>query len=611
MIANLLEEFGLAPERAVELAKESMKQHNTGKKGFTAILGDFQSLVDKALVQMRDQKIINRIWTRDHTIWKDDPTEISNRLGWLHSPEGMMDFIPEITDFVNRVRADGFTHALLLGMGGSSLAPEMFRYIFGVKKGYLDLAVLDSTDPGAVLAHARRIDPAKTLFIVSTKSGGTVETISFMKYFYNEMIDAVGKKNTGKHFIVITDPGSGLESIARELNFLKIFLNDPNIGGRYSALSYFGLVPAALVGMDVATLLERACTMVCNCEGCNCPVAGDNSAAWLGTIIGELANAGRDKLTLILSPPISRFGTWVDQLLAESTGKEGKGILPIYGETLASPDSYAHDRLFVYLKLEDDSTLDKKVNELEQAGHPVVYLYLRDLYDIGAEIFRWEMATAVAGRYLGINPFDQPNVESAKVLARNMMAAYRKEGKLPDLTLTLKDDDIDVYATFAASELHEALKTFFAQANEGNKSGSKEGKKMGTRRSYVAIQAYLHPTSETDAALQTLRTNIQANYKMATTVGYGPRFLHSTGQLHKGDGGHGLFIQFTADMPEDVPIPDKAGEQSSSISFGILKMAQALGDRQALLDAGRNVIRFHLGEDAAGGLKKLSEIVKG
>lgn len=568
-----------------------------GKKGFSASLGDFQTVVDKSLVKLREGKVINRIWSLDHTVWKEDPSEISNRLGWLHSPEKMMDFLPEITEFVNGLREEGFTHALLLGMGGSSLAPEMFRNIFGVKEGYLDLSVLDSTDPGAVLNQARRIDPTRTLFIVSTKSGGTVETISFMKYFYNEAADVVGKDNVGKHFIAITDPGSGLEKMAKELRFRKIFLNDPDIGGRYSALSYFGLVPAALIGMDISTLLERACTMVCNSEGCNCPVAGDNSAAWLGAIMGELAKSGRDKLTLIISPPVSRFGAWLEQLLAESTGKEGKGILPVDGEETASPDDYSDDRLFVYLKLEEDSTYDKQVSELEEAGHPSVHLIMRDLYDIGSEIFRWEMATAVAGMFLKINPFDQPNVESAKILSRKMVSAYQKEGKLPELELTLKDNDLEVYATFPAEKLQDALEAFFAQAQEGGKKG--------TRRSYVTLQAFLEPTPQADGALQKLRSEIQLQFKMATTLGYGPRFLHSTGQLHKGDGGHGLFIQFTADMPEDAPIPDKAGDSSTSISFGVLKMAQALGDRQALLDADRKVIRFHLGKDAVNGLKKL------
>lgn len=583
------------------MASISQKQDRlrADKRKYVASLGPFQSMVEAALKEVRDQRVMNRIWTHDHTVWREDPTEISNRLGWLHSPEVMMDAIPEITAMVEEVRTEGYESALLLGMGGSSLAPEMYRLTFGVKEGYLDLAVLDSTDPGAVLAHARRLDPDKSLFIVSTKSGGTVETLSFMKYFFNHVSGAVGLENAPKHFVAITDPGSGLESAAKELRFRKIFLNDPNIGGRYSALSYFGLVPAALIGMDLSTLLERAATMACNSEGCNCPIGGDNAAAWLGATMGKLANAGRDKLTLITSPAISPFGAWVEQLIAESTGKEGKGILPVDGEMLGAPESYAKDRLFVHLRLEDDSTQDAKIRAISDSAYPVVQLNLVDLYDLGAQCFLWEMATAVAGRFLRINPFDQPNVESAKVLARQMIAAFEKEGKLPELEPALQTDGLSVYADFVPHSLNEALRKFMARAHPG--------KEEYLGRSYVAVQAYVKPSPERTAVLQALRSKLHVTYRMATTVGYGPRFLHSTGQLHKGGGGHGLFIQITADMPEDAPIPDHPGKEASSISFGVLKTAQALGDRQALLDAGRQVIRFHLGTDIAGGLRQLAE----
>ncbi|MCJ7594230.1 MAG: hypothetical protein MUO52_05595, partial [Desulfobacterales bacterium] len=398
----------------------------TDKLQYKASLGPFQAAVEAALKEMRNGKIMDRIWAHDHTVWKDDPTEISNRLGWLHSPEVMVDAVPEITAFTEELRSDGYTHALLLGMGGSSLAPEMFRLTFGVREGYLDLAVLDSTDPEAVLAHAERLNPAETLFIVSTKSGGTVETFSFMKYFYNECCRSVGIENGGRHFIAITDPGSGLESTAKALKFRKIFLNDPNIGGRYSALSYFGLVPAALIGVDLAVLLERASAMASSAKGCNFSEGGGDNPAWLGATIGELAKAGRDKLTLIASPPISAFGAWVEQLIAESTGKDGKGVLPVNGEMLAGPETYADDRLFVYLRLESDATHDAKIAAIETSGHPVMRLIPADLYDLGGQLFLWEMATAVAGQVLGINPFNQPDVESAKVLARRMMASYEK-----------------------------------------------------------------------------------------------------------------------------------------------------------------------------------------
>ncbi len=570
-----------------------------GKKGYSASLGESYSSVERALIKIRDQKTMSRIWAHDHTVWNDDPAEINNRLGWLHSPEVMVDAIPEITALADEVRDAGYTNALLLGMGGSSLAPEMFRLTFGSKKGYLVLDVLDSTDPGAVLEYARRLDPEKTLFIVSTKSGGTVETLSFAKFFYNLVVEAVGTENTGEHFIGITDPGSGLESLAKQLGFRKIFLNDPNIGGRYSALSFFGMVPAALIGMDLETILERAATMACNCEGCNCPVAGDNSGAWLGTIMGEMANSGRDKVTLVMSPSISPFGDWVEQLIAESTGKDGKGILPVNGEMLGPPDIYANDRLFVYMRLDNDSTYDEKIEALEERGHPVVQLNLGDVYDLGGEFFRWEMATAVAGSILGINPFDQPNVESAKVLAREMVAAYQKEGKLPELIPTFTQNGIHIYTDLSVSSLKEALEKFLAELDPGKDDSSGRG--------YMAIHAYVKPDAETSDALQELRTKLQVKFRIATTIGYGPRFLHSTGQLHKGDGGRGLFIQITSDMPEDIPIPDEPGNKASSISFGVLKTAQALGDRKALLNAGRKVIRFHLGEDVVGGLRTIAE----
>ncbi len=554
---------------------------------FAASLHGYQTQVDAALAELRDQNILSRIWAHDHTVWKPEPTEITNRLGWLHSPEVMMENIPEISAFVDSVRTEGLTHALLLGMGGSSLAPEVFRFTFGVKKGYLDLMVLDSTDPGAVLAHERRLDLVKTLFIVSTKSGGTVETFSFFKYFYNRVAVKVGKEKAGRHFAAITDPSSGLADTARDYNFRKTFLNDPNIGGRYSALSYFGLVPAALIGMDLKKLLERAQRLASD-------TSSDNTGVRLGAIMGELAVAGRDKVTLVASPGIANFGAWVEQLIAESTGKEGRGILPVDGEELGAPKVYANDRLFAYLRLEGDATHDRKIEALKKAGHPVVQHNLRDRYDLGGEFFRWEMATAIAGRRLKVNPFDQPNVESAKVLARNMVA-YQKAGKLPELKSTLSTDGITVYTDTLAATLTDAMNNFLKQAQPG--------------RSYAAIQAYVTPTPETDSVLNLLRLRIR-DLKLATTVGYGPRFLHSTGQLHKGDAGHGLFIQLTSDAEEDVPIPDKAGQSGSSITFGVLKLAQSLGDRQALLDAGRHVIRFHLGKDVLGGIKHLQETIR-
>ena len=553
-------------------------------------LGTYHRSVENALMELKDNKIISRIWAHDHTVWKPKPTEITNRLGWLHSPEMMADNIECMEILVDEVRKENYTNALLLGMGGSSLAPEVFRKTFGVKEGYLDCAVLDSTDPGSVLAHAEELDPQRTLCIVSTKSGTTVETLSFFKFFYNWMSDSVGEDHAGEHFIAITDPGTPLVDLAQYLTFRNTFLNDPNIGGRYSALSYFGLVPAALLGIDIRMLLDRAMIMVRNCEACNCSAAGNNIGARLGVILGEIAKEGRDKVTLVTSSQIESFGDWAEQLIAESTGKDGKGILPVVREPVGLPANYDEGRLFVYVGINGDGSQDAALAELERRGNPIIRFSLNDLYDLGKQFFLWEMAIAIAGSRLGINPFDQPNVEAAKVRAREITAEYRKKGTLPAESPLIEEGGIAVYGDVGANSVESALSNFLNQ---------------GEPRSYIALQAYLQPTAETGTLLQTLRTKLRDQFRFATTLGYGPRFLHSTGQLHKGDAGHGLFIQFTADGQRDAPIPDDAGSSSSSMTFGVLKAAQAIGDRQALVDRGRKVIRFHVGKDAVGGLKEL------
>jgi transaldolase/glucose-6-phosphate isomerase len=553
--------------------------------------------IRQALADMAAQRIVERIWARDHTVWKPVDVEISNRLGWLRIAGEMVHHVERLTAFVRQLQGEGYMQAVLLGMGGSSLAPELFRKTFGVRPGFLDLAVLDSTDPGAVLSVAEGLDLHRTLFIVSTKSGGTVETLSFFKYFYNRVADAVGTEHAGAHFVAVTDPGASLADLAARYHFRETFLNDPTIGGRYSALSYFGLVAAALISMDLPLLLERGMQMGRSC-GPEVP-AQSNPAAQLGVVMAEAARAGRDKLTFVLSPSLTSFGDWVEQLIAESTGKEGKGILPVVGEPLGAPSLYAsHDRLFVQLRLEGQAADDAALEELERENQPVVQLGLRDLYDVGAQIFLWEMATAVAGHRLGINPFDQPNVEAAKKQARQVMADYRAHGALPTEAPTLVRDGIAVYAAAPAGGLAghtpaAALDDFLAQARPGD---------------YVALHAYVQPTLATDTALQALRLRLRDRLHLATTLGYGPRFLHSTGQLHKGDANRGLFIQITADSRRDVPIPDEAGRPESSITFGVLKMAQALGDRRALQEAGRRVIRFHL-DDVVDGLDHLTRSV--
>lgn len=525
------------------------------------------AIVDSGLAALEQNQIMQRIWSHDHTVWKENPSEISNRLGWLEIAEKMREQTGRLRTFANNILADGYTDALLLGMGGSSLAPEVFAKTFGDGSDGLNLHILDSTDADAVRAATNRLDLAKTLFIVSTKSGGTVETLSFFKYFFNQIGDGAGSQ-----FVAITDPGSRLETIAQEYHFREIFLNDPNLGGRYSALSYFGLVPASLVGLDLDRLLESAIKMAENAK----THGPQNQSARLGAVLGELGKAGVDKLTIFTSPEIASFGDWVEQLMAESTGKEGKGILPVVHEPAGPVDVYGRDRIFVYLHLLNDVTHDPDFEAWAAANHPVVKIPLGDKYDLGGQFFLWEMATAVAGYFLNIQPFDQPNVEAAKILARQMVAEFMEKGSLP--------------AGDSALVTAESLRQFVKKTKPGD---------------YVAIQAYIQPTAEADALLQTLRTRLRNKYQVATTVGYGPRFLHSTGQLHKGDRGNGFFIQLASDPVADVAIPDKAGQPDSTMTFGVLKLAQALGDAQALEEADRRVIRFHLGTDVNQGLKAL------
>ncbi len=541
--------------------------------------GNFSEKINTAVKKINDANVVNRIWNKDFTLWSSKPDEVVNRLGWLVSPDVTQKSVSEIIDFVNQIQKEGFTHALLMGMGGSSLAPEVFRLTFGVKEKFLDLSVIDTTEPSTILSFDNKLDPAKTLYIVSTKSGGTVETISFMKYFYNSVMKKLGKEKVSQHFIAITDPGSGLEQMAKDLKFRKIFLNDPEIGGRYSALSLFGIVPAALVGIDISTLLSTART-----EADACKISGDkNKAALLGAALGVFADEGKDKVTFFCSKVIASFGGWVEQLVAESTGKIGKGILPVDIEELSGIDSYGNDRVFVFLRLKDDYSIDKIAGELKNSGHPVIEIILNDIYDLSREFFRWEFATAVASWFIKVQPFDQPNVEEAKIIARKMVKEYQENGKLPELIPSIDEPGMKVYGEVTVKEVKDVLSEFLDSVVSG--------------KSYVAIQAYLPVDEKIFSSLQKLRIKILKKYKIATTVGFGPRFLHSTGQLHKGDSGNGYFIQLISASRNDAEIPDTAGEDSSTISFGVLIRAQALGDRQALLDNNRKVITIDINGD--------------
>ncbi len=514
-----------------------------------------------------------RLWRKDHTLWSDTPTEIDNRLGWLDSPQRMQAEVPGILGLVDDVRRAGLEHALLLGMGGSSLAPEVFANTFGVAPGYLDLHILDTTDPAAIRAASESFDPAKTLYIVSTKSGGTVETLSLFKYFFTQASQALGSARASRHFIAITDPGSSLAALATAHKFRHTFLNDPDIGGRYSALSFFGLVPAALLGIDITELLRTA-QRATELDG---PTSTHSLGLALGATLGMHALRERDKLTLRASSYLPPVCDWVEQLVAESTGKSGSGILPVAHESMPEELDYGNDRQFVVMAYEDDeNVLGAAANLFRRA--PVTSLILEDEYDLGALFFHWQVATVVAAHMLAVHPFDQPDVESAKIQTRAFTESYLRERSLPaGETTPLTADN---------------LAAFLERAEP---------------RGYIALQAYLHPRPETTSALRHLQTAISIHTGLACTVGYGPRFLHSTGQLHKGDAGKGLFIQFVSIPDQDLPIPDEPGSSASQMTFGILKQAQALGDAAALRAAGRAVITFQLVEAETHKLLALSE----
>jgi transaldolase/glucose-6-phosphate isomerase len=560
-----------------------------------ASLGKYSDAVSNAIKEADKGDVMRRIWRKDAALWKQEEAHqkiIKNALGWLTVVSKIAGVTPDLESFADEIRTSGeFDHVMLCGMGGSSLCPEVLRQTFGKQSGYPELLVLDSTDPDTIADLSKQIDPARTLFIISSKSGTTTEPLVFYKYWYDQVGKA--KKNPGDSFIAITDPGTKMEKDATDAKFRRIFLNPADIGGRYSALSYFGMVPAALMGLDVKKLIDRAERVVHACS--QVVPAADNPGARLGAIMGECANAGRDKLTIIAAPEISSFGLWVEQLLAESTGKEGKGIVPVAGETLGTPSVYGDDRLFVSLcvgKL--DSAVESKLKALEAAGHPIVYRTLHDLYDLGEEFFLWEIATAFAGWRLGINPFDQPNVQESKDATKELLESYAKNGKLQEQQKIASDGTLTVYAdektsqTLKASSVGEALKAHLQRVKPGD---------------YIALLDYIEETPEHSELIQKIRTHLRDATRCATTTGYGPRFLHSTGQLHKGGSDAGVFLQITAPDKTDFPIP---GEP---YTFSTLKQAQALGDFRSLSTRGRRAVRIDLGADVTKGLAQLYKLI--
>lgn len=561
------------------------QQPSASSRGGQVDLGNYQGAFVQALKDLEDNRVAERIWSREPSLWKDDPChqkEISERLGWLTVMEAMRGHVADLESVVQEITGAGIQHTVLCGMGGSSLCPEVLRITFGSAPGYPSLHVLDSTDPYTVAAVGDEAEPERSLYLIASKSGGTIEVDSLYRYFYGRAKGKMGER-AGQQFAAITDPGTGLEMLAQERGFRKILLNPPDIGGRYSALSLFGLAPAALLGIDITILLDRAQLMAGSCSA-GVP-AKANPGLWLGAAIGTMAKAGRDKLTLLASPIIESFGLWVEQLIAESTGKEGKGIVPVAGEPLGTPESYGNDRFFIYLRLEGDNneTLDQLADQLLAAGQPMVTLYLRDRYDLGAEFFRWEFATAVAGAMLEIDPFDQPNVQESKDNTSRVLAQYMQTGSLPAQTPDLVEGELKLFGA-EGSGLAEAVLGFVELAGPGD---------------YFGLLAYLPATEQIDDNLNALRDRLRTRTGLAITMGYGPRFLHSTGQLHKGGPNSGVFLQFTADEKLLVPIPGKPYD------FGTLKMAQATGDWQALRQRGRRALWVHLGTDIAAGLQKI------
>jgi transaldolase / glucose-6-phosphate isomerase len=538
-----------------------------------------------------------RLWSGDPSLWTGDDED--KWIGWLSIVEDRLAHLNELNDAAADVAKADFTHALLLGMGGSSLCPEVLKITYGRQPGHPELHVLDSTDPAQIKSVENQVDLAKTLCIVASKSGSTLEPNIFKQYFFERMQQTVGKEKAGQHFMAITDPGSKMQQVAERDQFLKIFSGRPSIGGRYSALSNFGMAPAAIMGLDLSKFLQRANEMV---QACKPEVPTDqNPGAILGAILGTLGNLGRNKVTFITSPGIHDLGAWLEQLIAESTGKIGKGLIPVDREALGAPEVYGNDRVFVHLRLADelDTLQTQKLEVLRNAGHPVVEIELADTYDLGQEFFRWEIATAVAGSILKINPFNQPDVEASKIVTRQLTEAYEKSGKLPEEAPLFDDGAIKLFTDernaanlnkLAGSDrsLTGFLRAHLSQLNPGD---------------YMALLAYIEMNSAHEESLQAMRHAVRDRKHVATCLGFGPRFLHSTGQAYKGGPNTGVFLQITCDDAIDLPVPRQ------KYTFGIVKAAQARGDFQVLADRNRRALRVHLPKDVEAGLEKLGQAV--
>jgi transaldolase/glucose-6-phosphate isomerase len=591
LIEEGIEKFNKPYDQTLESLENKIKQaRGKAVDPQEMLLEESEQVVSTRIAKLADEEFSRRLWEKDTSLWTQDQNtrqQIGNSLGWLDVAEKMISNVSELKRFATDIRKAGFLHVVHLGMGGSSLAPLVFQRTLTPGTDSLPLDVLDSTDPQSVLAIEEKIPLKDTLFIVASKSGTTTETLSFMEYFYHRVAAEKGEK-TGENFIAITDPGSPLVNTAKSYGFQRVFLNYEDIGGRYSALSYFGMVPAVLMDLDIELLLERAVRMA---YANRCQRSGaKNPAIELGAALGELASQGRDKLTFLTSKSISNLGLWLEQLVAESTGKKDKGILPVAGENVGVREIYGDDRVFVYFEVQDEKYDEelKQVRELADAGFPVVIIRLQDKYDIGQEMMRWEIAIATAGAVLGINPFDQPNVQAAKDSSKRVLRAIAEEGSLPPVHSSTADDEKDIVVDQEKQSIEESLSRFLSKVKQND---------------YIAIQAYLAETPEADRLLQDIRTHLRDRYQIATTVGYGPRYLHSTGQYHKGGPNTGVFIQLWAERAEDADIPGK------DYSFGVLIKAQAQGDLEALRQHERRLVRIELGLGGLKGLSRLNEAV--
>lgn len=558
----------------------------------TERLGAVENVVREAFALTKAKRMIERVWTKDATLWKDDAAarkSIPGWLGWLRATDASREQLGAIREFADEVRQN-FSHVLLIGMGGSSLCPEVLRRTFGRQTDFPELLVLDSTDPDTLARFERQIDLRKTLFVIASKSGTTIEPLSLYRYFFNRVEESLQQESpdnnigdVGSRFVAITDPGTWMEEEARAKNFRQVLLNPPDIGGRYSALSLFGTVPAALMGLDADALLTRAETAVKSCK----QDSDENQAARLGTIIGACALAGRDKLTLVIDEKIASLGLWIEQLVAESTGKETVGVLPISSERLGAPEVYGDDRLFVSIGIgQTDGATQSKLDDLCDAGHPVITRNLADELSLAAEFFVWEFATAIAGAHLEINPFDQPNVQASKDLTKRLLEHADEFERVSEQTPLAVEGELAFYVAQKSDErdLAAHLKDYLATAQAND---------------FIALLAYLEETDDTDQLLDALVARLRTRFRVAVTAGYGPRYLHSTGQLHKGGANNGVFLIITKTNATDRDVPD------ASYTFGKLFNAQSLGDFAALAGEDRRVARLHLGQDTEAGLRSL------